>query len=184
MWALLILIWFYLLQGRDLPSSQESKHHPTSIRMNGRESLMSVTYFSKGIYSSSLICAAFILLESQGFLVSTFIFLERQYLSFFQVLIHEETAKLVKILKPKVEMYINTFTIFLKQISTFLWHCIIHVLNVCITVLRQLVASGLWASLWNKGQSMASRRDSRLCTVSAQSLSPRFCQAPSDIRTW
>lgn len=101
---------------------------------------MSVTYFSKGIYLSSLICVAFTLLESQ---CVTFILLERQYLSFFKVLIHEETAKLVIILKLKVEMYINTFTIILKQISTFLWHCIIYVLNVCITVLRQLVVSGL-----------------------------------------
>lgn len=96
---------------------------------------MSVTYFSKGIYLSSLICAAFTLLESQ---CVTFVLLERQYPSFFKVLIREETAKLVMILKPKVEMYINTFTIILKQISTFLWHCIIYVLNVCITVLRQL----------------------------------------------
>lgn len=91
---------------------------------------MSVPYFSKGIYLSSLICVDFILLESQ-------------YQSFFKVLIHEETAEWVIILKPKFEMYIDTFTAILKHISTFLWHCIIYVLNVCITVLRQLVVSGL-----------------------------------------
>lgn len=91
---------------------------------------MSVTYFSKGIYLSSLICVAFILLESQ-------------YQSFFKVLLHEETAKLVIILKPKVEMHINTFTAILKQILAFLWDCIIYVLNVCITILRQHVVSGL-----------------------------------------
>lgn len=170
-WALLLLVWFLVLQGRGLPSSQELKHHPTSMMMNGRESLMSVTYFSKGIYLSSLICVAFILLESQ-------------YQSFFKVLLHEETAKLVIILKPKVEMYINTFTAILKQILAFLWDCIMHVLNVCITVLRQLVVSGLWVSLWNKGQSTASERDSRLCTVSAKSLFLWSRQAPSDIRTW
>lgn len=73
---------------------------------------MSVTHFSKVIYLSSLICVAFILLESQ-------------YQSFFKVLLHEVTAKLVIILKPKVVMYINTFTAILKLYYICL-ECVYH----------------------------------------------------------